>query len=306
MNGGKSKALIRPSFWGGMINDAMADRLAIPSLEDGAHRTRQRILAWSLIALSYGLGWGVSTYYAFVMLLNSGVLEQNPYTADVFFNNLTDDIFTLIPAVFGIIYFMPKGLSRRVSLRTSLRTIPTYHIVPFLVMLSAGGVAQLVGLDSYDYPSREHSTTLAYLLDAVDSAMAGPTEELAVLALPVIALRRVGYSWPVVFVTAALLRVPFHMYYGWATVIFALWAIFAVLLYRRTCAIAAIIVSHALHNFIIRIGGVIDDFEILNILICALALPVCLFYIERRAERDAGNGRRRGGAAAQNPSAGAP
>ena len=265
--------------------DLLTDRLGITALPKGPSRTRQRVVAWALIVFVYLLGWRTSTQAAFTMLLNDGHYLRGPYTAGVFLTNLVPDALVVVAAVLGIIWFLPRTSARPAAWKTSLRTVPIYHALPLVVMLSAAGVSTIVSLETYDYPPREYPTDALVMMRAIDSAMAGPCEELALLALPVIALRRLGYSWTVVCIVASCLRVPFHMYYGWGSILFALWAIGAVFLYRRTCAIGAIVFSHALHNFVIGLDPLVPGIWQTNIIVCVLAVPVLLGYLHRQRKR---------------------
>lgn len=265
--------------------DLFTDRLGITEMPKGPHRRGQRLLAWVLIVGVYLLGWGLSTQSAFTMLLNDGHFPRGPYTVGLFLTNLLFDVLVVAIAAVSIVWFLPRSSARPARWKTSLRTVPIYHALPFVVMLSAAGVSTIVGLANYEYPPREYPTDALVLMRAINSAMAGPCEELALLALPVIALRRVGYSWTVVCIVAACLRVPFHMYYGWGTLLFAFWAIGAVFLYRRTCAIGAIVFSHALHNFVIGLDPLVPGISQINIILCVLAVPVLLGYLHRQKKR---------------------
>ncbi len=48
-----------------------------------------------------------------------------------------------------------------------------------------------------------------------------------------VALRTTGYPWCAVFITAAFLRVPFHLYYGPSAIAITVWPLLMVLLVRR-------------------------------------------------------------------------
>lgn len=265
--------------------DLLTDRLGITALPKGPHRSRQRLLAWLLIVVVYLVGWGLSTQAAFEILLNDGNYARGPYTVGVFLTNLLLDVLVVAIAVVGIVWFLPPTSARPAGWKTSLRTVPIYHALPLVVMGTAAGLSTAIGLEVYDYPPREYPTDALVLMRAISSAMAGPCEELALLALPVIALRRVGYSWTVVCVVAACLRVPFHMYYGWGALLYVLWAIGAVYLYRRTCAIGAIVFSHALHNFVIGLNPLVQGISQINIILFLLAVPVLLGYLHRQKKR---------------------
>lgn len=262
--------------------NVLSDRLGITALPPGPARTRMRILAWSLIVAVYALGWGLSTVRAFELLLARGDYELGPYTGVSFILAVIPKLLVIVIALAAIFVYLPPAAAARPPWITSVRTLPVYHAMPYLAFLAASVLAALLGIEQYDYPAREYPSLAMLLLNALSSALAGPSEELALLALPVIALRRVGYSWYTVCAVAGLLRVPFHMYYGWTTIVFAGWAIAAVLLYRRTRAIGAIIVSHALHNALVYLDKALPGIGNLNYVIAwAAALVVVLFIVRQ-------------------------
>ena len=68
------------------------------------------------------------------------------------------------------------------------------------------------------------------------------------LGIVVICLRYVDLPWWLVIVVAAALRVPFHLYYGWAAFAIAVWPVLAVLLFRRVGMITPFIVAHGMYD----------------------------------------------------------
>jgi hypothetical protein len=59
------------------------------------------------------------------------------------------------------------------------------------------------------------------------------------------AFRSAGISRKIIAVTAALLRVSFHFYYGWEAIGMAVWPALIVALYRYSGAIWGIIIAHS-------------------------------------------------------------
>lgn len=270
---------------GALFRDLSEDRLGIEALPPGQDRRNLRWLAWTLIVLTYFVGWGLSTQSAITTLMNQGEYERRTITLDDYLFSTASDAVVLLLAITGIMLFGMDRNRLRVPWRTSWRTFFVYSLIPVGASACASAAAAALGLDHYDYPEPYYPHDWLHLVDTVSSAMAGPTEELALLALPVIALRRVGHSWTTVCVTAACLRVPFHMYYGWTTIIFAAWAIAAVFLYRRTGAIAAIILAHAAHNAFISLNPLIPGIYLTNLGICILAVVVIACYCQRQRQR---------------------
>jgi hypothetical protein len=112
----------------------------------------------------------------------------------------------------------------------------------FVVALGFGasaGLNLIFGSTANQLPTQPIYDPVLNVLNIVTTGMAGPTEELVLLALVVVALRATGHSWAVVTIAAVALRVPFHLYYGWAAIGLAVWAALMVVLYRRTGAIVA-------------------------------------------------------------------
>lgn len=142
--------------------------------------------------------------------------------------------------------------------RTSIKTFPVSYIAVLLGFIAASLMSRLFQLTGHTFDDEELSDPLLAALTIINAGMAGPAEELALLALVVVALRATGHGWTIVLIAAAAVRVPFHLYYGWGAFGFSVWACLIVLLYKRTGAIVAIILGHAtfnMANYIPVIGG---------------------------------------------------
>lgn len=269
-----------------LSRDLLADQLDIEPLPAGKERRQLRWAAWTLIGLTFIVGWGLGTIGAITTLLNNGHYDRQTYALLDYLITIPFDAIVLLLAIAGIIVFSSLGKPHRVPWQTSTRTFFVYSLIPALAFLCAAGTADFLGIDRYNHPEPYYPHDWLHLVDALDSAMAGPTEELALLALPVIALRRVGYSWTTICITAACLRVPFHVYYGWVIMIFvAIWAIAAVLLYRRTRAITAIILAHAAHNIFIALDPLAPGIYLTNLGLCILGVVVIVLYLFRQRDR---------------------
>lgn len=268
-----------------LCRDLSEDRLGIDALPPGRHRRNLRWRAWALIILTYSIGWGLGTRSAITILMDHGEYDRDMVTVGGYIFATAIEVLVVLLAIMGIVCFGKERRRLQVPLLTSWRTFFVYSLIPVVVSACAAQAASALDFDHYDYPEPYYPHDWLHLVDVFDSAMAGPTEELALLALPVIALRRVGYSWTTVCVTAACLRVPFHMYYGWTAIIFAAWAIAAVFLYRRTGAIVAIILAHAAHNAFISLNPLIPGIYLTNLGICILAVVVIACYYQRQRQR---------------------
>lgn len=246
--GGKKKSLPLRVSVRLMWEDVSIDRTGLAA---GPPSWWIHVAAWASIGLVYVWGWGDGLANAFAYL-------AAPWTP----SDITD------ASVPGLLASIGKGLAivamtlvliwmfrryarlrvKAASLGTVVRTIP----LALLASLTGFGAAHLVAgwfhQPGLQYPRAALTGELAPVLSAVDVAMAGPMEELALVALVATALRVAGYRWWVVVLVAVALRVPFHLYYGWSALTLALWAALAMLLYRRTKAILALILEHSLIN----------------------------------------------------------
>lgn len=141
----------------------------------------------------------------------------------------------------------PKSPAPSIASRTRVFTYFVAFLGPWIGMTLMDSIAAL-GVPTIDYPYTPTPTTADIALQAFGMLLAGPFEETLFLALPVVALRRGGYSWTTVCVVAVLLRVPFHLYYGWSALALAVWAVLMVALYRRTGTVVPIVLAHSTWN----------------------------------------------------------
>lgn len=101
--------------------------------------------------------------------------------------------------------------------------------------------------------------------------LGGLTVELVMLALVFVLLRKINLGWTWITLVAIALRIPFHLYYGWASLALSLWVIGIILPYRRTNRILPIILANCAKNLI---GGLVA-FNILP----TLALTVLVILV---------------------------
>src|SRR5699024_793102 len=67
---------------------------------------------------------------------------------------------------------------------------------------------------SNDFPHNPTQDALNSVLRIFGSVLSGAGEELALLAVPVLALRAAGVRWRWIYVITVVMRVSFHLYYG--------------------------------------------------------------------------------------------
>lgn len=88
----------------------------------------------------------------------------------------------------------------------------------------------------------------------VSGVLAGPREEILLVAVLVTVMRRTGCGWGWVFALGIGLRIAFHIYYGWNTVALTLWAATAITVYAVTGRIWGLIIGHSMFNLSNSIG----------------------------------------------------
>jgi hypothetical protein len=213
------------------------------------HRRLFRGVAWVTIASFFLLGWGAGTVTAISILFGQ---EYHPTVLE---DARAIGAIAVKVAIAGGAWFTIVSLraasGSHVStppIRTQLRAFPVAMFAMASGFMIQGAINKIFGLTSNDYPYPDYDTLSSRLLGLADSMMAGPTEELALMALVITALRTAGYSWWVVCVTAVAVRVPFHLYYGWGALGLTVWALLIIVLYRRTNALLAIVLAHAAFN----------------------------------------------------------
>lgn len=85
--------------------------------------------------------------------------------------------------------------------------------------------------------------------------LAGPTEEIVVLVVPLVFLRAARWPWWAVLTAMLALRLAYHVYYGFPVAGFTLWAVAMILIYLRTHAAVGLILVHSFWDTTILLGG---------------------------------------------------
>lgn len=253
------------------------------------HRNLVLILALLTIAGFYWWGWGSSTIAAVDVLLNTrGDFELAPLddsTVEDQAWELVNKAVLIICATLAFLIFRGKRPPRpRVSV-----SIKTYFLATLATTLGFLVVAQLerffgaMGFESLDhYPERAIDGAWPLALETLRGAMAGPTEEIVLMALVVVALRRAGQNWWMIILVASIVRVPFHLYYGWEAIGLAVWATLIVLLYKRTNSLIPIIAEHSIWNTHQTLAdeGIVSDVWVV-VPVVGLVIIICLMFFKR-------------------------
>jgi hypothetical protein len=87
------------------------------------------------------------------------------------------------------------------------------------------------------------------------SLLAGPTEEIIVLVLPLVLLRAAKRPWWQVIAIGLVLRIAYHVYYGFPAVGLLVWALAMMFIYLRTHAVIGMIVAHSYWDTAAAIGA---------------------------------------------------
>lgn len=236
------------------------------------HISLVRVLAWVAIAGIFAWGWGRGTILAIEILFGATITPPTFGSGSIEhqISSLVEDAALVAVAVLVIILFrrLPAPPSQFPRVRPSTWW-KTFLVAPAAVMLgfTLASVQTTFGGPTIAYPNATTHGTMSTLLYGLSGAMAGPMEELALLAMVVTVLRRSGYTWPVVYTVAVVVRVPFHLYYGWGALLLGVWAFLIVALYKRTGSALPIAAAHALWDL-----GATPGFEALQIIkvLCAM------------------------------------
>ena len=132
------------------------------------------------------------------------------------------------------------------DLSTTGKLFVTAYVLPMLV---AGALVALV-LGSHHHTGTEpdHSPPqLVYLIPLVaGSILAGVVEEFVVLGYLSHRLEQRGWTGLPLLAVLVAVRLSYHVYYGWAVLELAPWAILSVILYRRRRRLLPFVLAHAL------------------------------------------------------------
>ncbi|MFC3297882.1 CPBP family glutamic-type intramembrane protease [Clavibacter michiganensis] len=235
-------------------------------LERGWPRTAFRMSVWLLIAVLWWIEFGAGTIAAVRILI--GI----PYTAPTYDGSAASVQDQVLSVLHDVVFSILAGWALVTLVRLHVPGGSTVHYrhpgrwvagalsIPFttfaisLGFSTVGLVNTVLQLPQKGFPASTYDGAWAQWLGLADSAMAGPTEELALLGVVVVGLRRIGCPWVVVCITAVVVRLPFHMYYGVGAIGLSVWVLLLVLIYRRTGTIWGIIVAHSLWDVAAHLG----------------------------------------------------
>lgn len=100
------------------------------------------------------------------------------------------------------------------------------------------------------------------LVGLVVALSAGFGEEMLITGLVTNALEKAGMTgnraW-VIYLVAVCLRIPFHLYYGWASLGVIIFTVVNIYVYRRWRLLWPIILAHATYDFFEYVGSVVPQ-----------------------------------------------
>jgi hypothetical protein len=128
-------------------------------------------------------------------------------------------------------------------------------------------------------PSQGNSPYLV-LVGLFVALAAGFGEEMLVTGLTVNALEAAGVGgkrvW-LIYLTAICLRIPFHLYYGWAALGVIIFTTVNIWVYRRWRLLWPIVLAHATYDFVESLGAVTP--ALAGLLLLALGLTTLVMVI---------------------------
>lgn len=236
-----------------------------PSLAVAPVARHRILIGCSVVAtltILYAWGWGSGVASAILALNNAGPTAPGMITVRGQGLRLIDNL--ALTAAAGCVFVMLRKFAcgsmfvrrghhdrtaRSIVWRTWWQTAFIYAYCMLAGFIAIDLVSMVLHTAFHDYPfGTRFENTLTALLYIINMFFAGPTEELVLLGIVVIGLRMVNLPWWLIICTAVMLRVPFHLYYGWAAFAIAVWPVLAVLLYRRTGMITPFIVTHGMYD----------------------------------------------------------
>ena len=241
--------------------------------------------AWALVLGGYTLMFGLGVWVAIGMLLDPNFrtgISATGWTAFSLFQILVLVGITMVLRRWSGVTLGDLGLRipcTRERLWLEAKTGAYSQIANASAIVFAVLLAITLGLPQPAYPATLNENAMDWTQDLLSSLVAGPTEEILLVVMLVYALRGAGYSWTVVLTTGAVLRVAFHLYYGWPALLTALWPIAVIMLYKLTGAIWGIIIAHSwfdvVGTFLLQANLVGQD-ALVNVLSYMKILPVML------------------------------
>lgn len=210
--------------------------------------------AYVIVVTTYAIGFGFAVWAAFNYLLSPSFRADIKTTTGFTFTDVFSMWLTLLALVIAIpllrmeapTWWRPTGAGPRWQLGAHAFGLASLAI----------GVGLWVSTVLLNMPAYPHGSGTGAAVGSLPSAaLAGPGEEVIVLAVPLIFLRAVNWPWWAVVPAAVILRLLYHVYYGSSTAGLALWAVGMIVIYLRTHAALGLIFAHSWYDISSTIAG---------------------------------------------------
>ncbi|MGN6522083.1 MAG: CPBP family glutamic-type intramembrane protease [Actinomycetes bacterium] len=264
-------------------HEATADPAGDATAETGSRLSPRR--AYGAVLGLYALTFGGAVVTAGLFLSDATLADNSdagytwqPMVASAV-QQLSADLLVVVAA---LLIAQRLGLSRLALGATLPRTRRALRgdVLGFVVTIVSFGISSglMSAVDSRGYPGQDGGPWLVLPM-FTSSLMAGPTEELVCLALLVSALRLARQPWLRILALGLVLRLAFHIYYGWPAVFLAVWALSVLLCYAATRRAIGLIVAHSLIDITVtisqldeRTSNAILGFELLLLVAAVIAV----------------------------------
>jgi hypothetical protein len=210
--------------------------------------------AYVIVAVTYGVGFGLGVWRAFGYLLSAST-RTRIQTATGFTDN--DFISAYLASLALVVAIRLLNLeaptwARPVDPGTRWRTeLRAFGLASVCIAVGLG--TSTILLDMPAYPRGTGSG--AARADLLSGLLAGPAEEIVVLVVPLVLLRAARWPWWAVITAAVVLRLLYHVYYGPAAAGLALWALGMIAVYLHTHAILGLVLAHSWYDACSTIAG---------------------------------------------------
>ena len=149
---------------------------------------------------------------------------------------------------------------------------PVFWLLEMAALVGGGYVIALLGIHGYHPIGPEGIPRLAVAtVNMASSINAGIVEEIVVLGYLVRRLEQRGYSGSLIVLLAVVVRVSYHLYYGWGALAIAIWALASVLLYRRVRRLWPFIICHCAYDAALSLLHTYSDALVLFSLVMFLS-----------------------------------
>lgn len=219
--------------------------------EPTLRRTTSRPIAIAWVLALYVGGWGHGLYAAVRLLLGHDPSRWDDRTMAISWSlqYSATGILVTAAAILSIIHLAGRdALDERVARPTAPRLLTILAALAVAETLS--GVGFIIGsaLSPSSFPGGYGR--YAWIVMVPSNLLAGPTEELALLIASLLILRSAGFGWRIVLPALVILRLSFHIYYGWATIGLILWATGVVFVYLATRSAWGLVLGHSLFDIL--------------------------------------------------------